>query len=168
MSLRVRPASEEEAAAVRAVLTATFPTAAEADLVDRLRADGDMVIELIASDGDDIVGYIGFSRMAVVADGERVPALGLAPVAVLPAYQQSGIARRLIESGLAAANGRGTALIFVLGDPEIYGRFGFRPETAAPFRCAYSGPHLMAQWLSSPRRPVEGSADYAPAFAELG
>jgi len=115
----------------------------------------------------EVVGHIAFSRMTVSSDGERVTALGLAPVAVLPSHQKQGIGGRLIERGLAAANGRGTCLAFVLGDPDLYGRFGFRCETAAPFASPYAGPHFMAQWLSSPRAPASGRADYAPAFGRL-
>jgi len=164
----VRPARDSDADGVREVLTASFPTAAEADLVARLQADGDMVIEFVAAEDGHIVGYVGLSRMNVVADGERVLALGIAPVAVLPSHQNRGVARRLLECGLAAANGRGIALVFVLGDPEAYGRFGFRAETAAPFASPYAGPHFLAQWLSSARRPTEGRAAYASAFAALG
>lgn len=167
MSLRVRPFEEGDAGDVRAVLAAAFPSAAEAELVERLRAEGDMVIEFVAAEDGRMVGYVGFSRMKVDADGDRVPALALAPLAVLPTHLRRGIARRLVECGLAAANGRGIAIAFVVGEPDIYGRFGFRLETAAPFASPYAGPHFMAQWLSSPRRPVRGNADYAPAFAAL-
>ncbi len=168
MTARVRPAVETDRGGIRQVLTTAFPAVDEADLVEQLRRDGDMAVELVAVEDGRIVGQIGFSRMKVVADGAPVPALGLAPVALLPSHQRHGIGGRLIQSGLAAANGRGIALVFVLGDPDYYGRFGFRLEAAAPFASPYAGPHFMAQWLSSPRSPAEGRADYAPAFGGLG
>lgn len=166
--MRVRPAVEEDAAAIHAVLTASFPTGAEADLVEQLAADGDLVFGFVAVEAGEVVGYVAFSRMVVVADEVRVPALALGPVAVLPRLQGRGAGGRLIECGLAAANGRGVAIVFVLGDPEFYGRFGFRAQAAAPFASPYAGEHLMAQWLSSPRVPDSGRADYARAFAALG
>jgi putative acetyltransferase len=166
--MRVRPAAETDAVEVRAVLTAAFPTAAEADLVEALVLGGDLALGFVAVDDGRVVGFAAFSRMAVVADEARVPALALGPLAVLPAFQRRGIGGRLIECGLAAANGRGVALVFVLGDAGFYGRFGFRAQTAAPFASPYAGPHLMAQWLSSPRVSAGGRADYAPAFASLG
>ena len=167
MTLAIRPATDSDAAAIRDVLTAAFPTDAEADLVEQLAADGDLVLSFVAALGGNVIGHIAFSRMTVTADSERVPALGLAPVAVQPSHQKSGIGGRLIERGLAAANGRGTALVFLVGDSDYYGRFGFRCETAAPFASLYAGPHFMAQWLSSPRVPASGQADYAPAFGRL-
>jgi putative acetyltransferase len=167
MTLRVRNAEASDAEAVRALLTGAFPTPAEADLVERLAADGDLALGFVALLDGLVVGYAGFSRMAVEADGERVTALALAPVAVAPSHQRRGIGGRLIECGLAAANGRGVNIVFVLGDPDYYGRHGFSAGAAAPFRSAYSGPQLAAQWLSSPRSPVDGRADYPPAFASL-
>ena len=168
MNLRIRPAAEGDAAAIRAVLIAAFPGSGEADLVERLAADGDLVFGFVAIDEGEVVGYAAFSRMVVLADELRVPALALGPIAVAPDRQGRGIAGRLIECGLAAANGRGIAIVFVLGEPELYGRFGFRAQTAAPFASPYAGTHLMAQWLSSPRAPASGRADYAQAFAGLG
>ncbi len=167
MTLAVRPAADEDSGAIRAVLTAAFPTADEADLVEQLASDGDLVLSLVAAVDGAIVGHIAFSRMTVTADGERVPGLGLAPVAVLPEHQKRGIGGRLIERGLAAANGSGAAIAFVVGDADYYGRFGFRTQTAAPFASTYAGPHFMAQWLSSPRAPSSGRAEYAPAFGRL-
>jgi putative acetyltransferase len=168
VTLRVRPALEEDKAAIRAVLTAAFPSSAEAELVERLAGDGDLVFGFCAVDEGEVVGYAAFSRMTVVADDARVPALALGPVAVVPERQRRGIGGQLLESGLAAANGRGIHLVFVLGEPDFYGRFGFRAQTAAPFASPYAGPHFMAQWLSSPRAPASGRADYAPAFVALG
>jgi len=167
MTLVVRPAADDDAAAIRAVHLAAFPTAAEADLVEQLDRDGDLVLSFVAAVDGQVAGHIAFRRMSVTADGERVSALGLAPVAVLPAHQKSGIGGRLIERGLAAANGRGTRLVFVVGDPDFYGRFGFRPQSAASFASPYAGAHFMAQWLSSPLVPASGQADYAPAFGRL-
>jgi putative acetyltransferase len=166
VSVRVRPAGEADVPEIRRVLEAAFPTSAEADLVERLAANRDLATSFVAVEDGVTVGTIAFSRMNVVADDVRVPALALGPLAVVPERQRRGIGR-LVECGLAAANGGGTSLVFVVGEPEVYGRFGFRAETAAPFASPYAGPHFMAQWLSSPRMPVSGRADHAPAFADL-
>jgi putative acetyltransferase len=167
MSLRVRLAEAADAEAVRAVLTSAFPTPAEADLVERLAADGDLAFGFAAVLDGLVIGYAGFSRMKAEADGDPVAALALAPLAVRPSHQHRGVGGRLIECGLAAANGRGTNIVFVLGNSDYYGRHGFSVGAAAPFRSDYSGAHFAAQWLSSPRSPTDGRADYPPAFASL-
>jgi putative acetyltransferase len=50
-------------AAIRRLHLGAFPGAQEADLVERLRADGDAVISLVAIEGTEIVGHVMFSRM---------------------------------------------------------------------------------------------------------
>ena len=163
----IRSASSADAAAIRAVHLAAFPTAAEADLVGRLEADGDAVLSLLAERDGDVAGHVLLSRMRVSGDGRDYRALGLGPVAVLPPLQRSGTGSALIRTALAAATGAGEELVFIVGDPAYYGRFGFTAETAAPFASPYAGPYLMALALSDTPLPAEGRADHAPAFAGL-
>jgi putative acetyltransferase len=159
----VRPEEPADRLAVCAVIEAAFPTPAEAQLVDRLRADGDAEISLVAVDDDVVVGHVMFSRMTA---GFR--ALGLGPVAVLPARQRSGVGSLLIKQGLARAAADGWAMVLVLGDPAYYRRFGFDPKLASGFASPYAGPHLMALGLAQPLPRLSGKIDYAPAFAALG
>jgi putative acetyltransferase len=104
--------------------------------------------------------------MRVEADGE--PMRGLAPVAVLPERQRQGVGSALVEAGLAEARAAGIDIVFLLGEPEYYGRFGFEPLVAQPFASPYAGPYFQALVLSDIALPASGSADYAPAFAALG
>lgn len=147
-------------AAVRATIEAAFARADEADLVDRLREDGDAEVSLVAVEGGEIVGHVLFSRM-------KAPfrALCLAPVAVVPTRQRTGIGGRLIRAGLERARVAGWQGVFVLGDPGYYRRFGFDPALAGGFVSPYAGPHLMALALG-PVLPVSGGEiEYAPAFS---
>src|SRR3546814_10922915 len=59
-------------------------------------------------------------------------------------------------------------LMFVLGEPGYYGRFGFSAENAEGFDSPYAGPYFMAIELQGglPCGP-RGLADHAPAFAAL-
>jgi putative acetyltransferase len=164
----IRPETGDDAEAVRAVHLAAFPTSAEADLVTRLNADHDSEISLVAERSGEIVGHVLLSRMSVSGDGRALRALGLGPVAVLPGSQGSGVGTELIRSALAIAGALGEELVFVLGDPGYYPRFGFSAEAAAPFASPYAGPYFMALRLRSDlAAPDSGSAAYAPAFAAL-
>jgi putative acetyltransferase len=80
--------TEGHHAAIRRLHRESFPTGAEADLVDTLRSDGDAVLSLLAEEGGAVIGHALFSRMAA-----PFRALGLAPVAVLPAHR-CGVSRR--------------------------------------------------------------------------
>src|SRR5690606_34609089 len=113
---------------IRAVLGAAFPGPAEAELVERLRADRDAVLSLVAEDGGAVIGHIMFSRMTA-----PFRALGLGPLAVAPSWQQSGIGSCLVREGLGRAKADGWQGVFVLGDPAYYRRFGFDPARASGF-----------------------------------
>jgi putative acetyltransferase len=165
--MRVRAATADDAKSIRQVHLAAFPTPLEADLVDRLARERDVGISLVAETGDTVVGHILFSRMDVRGDGRTLDALGLAPVAVLPERQRHGIGSALIEQGIAVARDLGTAMIFVLGEPEYYGRFGFTAAAARPFASPYAGRYFQALVLNDAPSPAAGTAEYAAAFREL-
>ena len=63
MALTIRLEAPGDYSAIRDVVTAAFGRAVEADLVDRLRAEGDSVISLVAVESGRIVGHVLFSRM---------------------------------------------------------------------------------------------------------
>lgn len=160
--MRVRPETVSDHGAIRTVIANAFGTLEEARLVDDLRADGDLTLSLVAVEDQDICGHVALSRM-------RAPpsSLALAPLAVRPAWQRRGIGTRLVEGAIAAARHQGCGIVFVLGDPEFYGRFGFSRAAAAPFPSRYSGPHFMAIVLGT-GSPKAGVACHAPAFDCLG
>jgi putative acetyltransferase len=158
----IRREAATDTAGIRRVHAEAFPTAAEADLVDALRREGDAVFSMVAVAGGEVVGHVLFSKM-------RSPArcLGLAPVAVLAAHRKRGIADLLVRAGLAQAKADGWDGVFVLGD-DYYTRFGFDPAAAAAFSSPYAGPHFMALALRPEGLATRsGAADYARAFSEL-
>jgi putative acetyltransferase len=168
MKVAVRPGELRDAAAIRAVHIAAFPTAAEADLVDALQREGDAVISLVAERDGEILGHVLLSRMAASGEDRAYRALGLAPLAVLPAVHRKGVGSALVRAALNRAAEAGEELVFVLGDPAYYGRFGFSVTDAAPFASPYAGPHLMALRLRDDLPlPRAGRAEHARAFAEL-
>lgn len=134
-----RPGDED---AIRSVVAAAFagaehsapsvepdpgsdPVPGEATLVTWLRADPGWIaaLSLVAEIGGEVVGHMVCTR-GYAGD---LPALGLGPLSVAPAYQRHGIGAALVEAVLAAARERGESLVALLGDPAYYSRFGFRP-----------------------------------------
>jgi putative acetyltransferase len=140
MTVSVRPETTDDIASVRAVMTVAFGHDDEADLVDRLRTDGDAPIALVAETDGAIVGHILFSPLAF-SDGTRVAAL--APVAVLPDRQNQGIGVALIEHGLEACRAAGYDAVIVLGEPAYYSRFGFSAEVTRTLDAPFSGDPFM-------------------------
>lgn len=83
----------------------------------------------------------------------------LAPLAVIPDFQKLGIGGKLIETGLEILSKSGTDLVFVLGYPEYYTRFGFKPATCLGFEAPYPIPakHADAWMVQSLSQDVIGS-----------
>ncbi|MBS0532592.1 MAG: N-acetyltransferase [Proteobacteria bacterium] len=166
MSPAVRAETPADFAAIRAINTVAFGGAQEAVLVDALRDGGDLVLSLVAEAGDDIFGHVAFSRMQVEQAGRAAPAVSLAPLAVRPEYQRRGLGTALVQGGLKQLAADGESLVFVLGEPEYYGRFGFTAAHAARFVSPYAGPYFQSLALS-PQAPSSGAVRYARAFAAL-
>ncbi len=119
--LEIRRERDGDTAGIRAVLRTAFGGDDEANLVDALRASGNLTVSLVAVEGNRIVGHIAFSPVTI----DSVPGgLGLAPLAVLPEYQRMGIGSALVRRGLEALHD--ADYVVVLGHPEYYAKFGFR------------------------------------------
>jgi putative acetyltransferase len=154
-------------AGIRAVHLASFSTPAEADLVDALRAAGRLTVSRLAADRGEIVGHVALSPVRLAGSDAGV---GLAPVAVLPAFRRRGIGDRLIREGLARCAAAGWAFAVVLGEPAYYGRFGFRPASRLGLRDEYGGGDaFQALELRPGSIPAAGGlVRYAPEFAGVG
>ncbi|WP_019400801.1 MULTISPECIES: GNAT family N-acetyltransferase [unclassified Chelatococcus] len=161
----IRAEEVGDEAAVDALLRAAFGGPVEAGLVRRLRADGDVLLALVAEAGRDIVGHILFSPLTGLAP---VHAAALAPLAVHPSRQRAGIGTALVREGLVQLRAMGVDVVLVLGEPGYYGRFGFDAERARAFRTPYDGPYLQALALSDAGGAARGPLHYAAAFAALG
>ncbi|HEX9092507.1 MAG TPA: N-acetyltransferase [Coriobacteriia bacterium] len=137
--MTIRPEGPADVAAVRRVELSAFETPAEADIVDALRGRSEPFLSLVAEVGGRIVGHILFTRMTLEPSREGL-ALGLAPLAVDREHQRAGVGSALARAGLDACREMGARLVFVLGDPDYYARFGFVPAAGLGFACRWDVP----------------------------
>ena len=167
--IAIREETPEDFPAIREVNALAFGTAEEAELVDRLRADGDVLVSLVACDGGDVVGHILFSALPIETAGRTVRAAALAPMAVRPERQRQGFGSALVRRGLEACRALGVEAVVVLGHPAYYPRFGFSAETARHLEAPFSGPAFMALELTPGALDgVSGRVRYPPAFGLAG
>jgi putative acetyltransferase len=138
VSVQIREETADDLAAIDSVLERAFGGRAEVDLVRTLRRDRLAPISLVAVEGSAVVGNVQFCRLTSARPDDAIPALGLAPLAVVPSHQRRGIGAKLVRAGLERARAMGERLVFVLGDPAYYGRFGFSAEAAEGFECVYA------------------------------
>ena len=159
----IRYAKASDRQAIAEVLEAAFGRSDEAELVARLRADEDVMFELVAEEDGDIAGHILFSRLWA----DRFELYGaLAPLAVHPSRHRQGLGSKLVRSGVECAREFGCFGLLVLGDPAYYGRFGFSAAAAGEVSAPYRG--LAAfQALALEEAAFEGalSVAYPDAFA---
>jgi len=117
-----------------------FEGMGEARVVDLLRGHCDPFLSIVAEVNSQIVGHVLFTPVQLVPDeGEVLQGMGLAPLAVDPEFQNQGIGTILCEAGLEELKTLGTPFVFVLGHPNYYPRFGFKPAAKFNLRCAYEG-----------------------------
>jgi putative acetyltransferase len=169
--IRIRPEKYEDIDFINSIIISAFRGHDEARLVNLLREEDALTLSLVAENDGEIVGHIAFSPMEVEFNMMNKSYLGLAPLAVKPAFQKQKVGSRLVRSGLEQALSMGWYGVFVLGDPQYYSRFGFRNAVDLGFFCEYEAPpeNFMAVAL----RPggLEGSgglAKYHSVFKELG
>ena len=143
--VRIRPREPRDDGAIAVLLAAAFAGGIdEIRLVETLRRDCDCVCELIACEDDALIGHVLFSRLSVTSASQSLHAVALAPLAVTPARQRSGIGDALTRAGLKVCTEAGLELALVLGHPAYYPRFGFSALLAKLLDAPYRGDSFMA------------------------
>ena len=161
-AISIRPETAGDRQAIYELHRQAFDSDVEPQLVDALRESRDAEISLAAVADGEVIGHVLFSRLEA-----PMRALALAPVAVLPGRQRRGVGSELIRAALREAEQEGWEAIFVVGEPEYYGRFGFDVEAARGFNCVYVSDYFMVLYLSD-SAPTNGAINYPPPFAALG
>jgi len=168
MDILIRPETAADLDAIRHVNRVAFGQEAEARLVDALRVGGCIRLSLVAEAADQIVGHILFSDLPILTGADTVPALALAPMAVLPELQNQGIGSALVNRGLEACRHQGYKILIVLGHPHFYHRFGFRSDLAKNLESPYAGEAFLAvELVPGGLEGVTGQVQYPPPFEAL-
>lgn len=99
----------------------------EPRLVDDLRCSNAWIdaLSLVAVVDGAIVGHVCCTR-ATLLPGDH-PALGLGPIGVREQHKRRGVGAALMHAVIGAADALDEPLIVLLGHPDYYPRFGFRP-----------------------------------------
>lgn len=164
--MRVRPETVGDKAAIRAVNEGAFESAAEADIVDVLRAKRGELVSLVAEREGVVVGHILFSRVTLVGRDD-VKLMGLGPLAVLPAHQNAGVGSALVREGLSRCRQLGACAAVVVGHARYYARFGFAPASRYGIRCRYDVPDdvfMIAEFEAGALLGSSGLVLYDDAF----
>lgn len=164
MAVKIRAEQTEDEPAIFNLTTIAFETKAfsdgtEAQVIDDLRKEGDLTLSLVAIDGEQVVGHAAFSPVTI--DGIEEGWFGLGPVSVDPAFQKTGIGTKIINAGLSILRSQGASGCILVGDPNYYGRFGFRSDGKLHY-AGHEDRHV--QWLSLGEASAEGHVKFSVAF----
>jgi len=171
-TMQFRESSAPEVDDILRIHRLAFQREDEAALVARLLIDpsAQPSLSLLAEMEGERVGHALFTALRLVGTAGPVGCALLAPLAVLPSNQRSGVGRGLIEHGCRVLAGRGIDLVFVLGDPRYYTRCGFRPAFPLGLRAPYPIEPEEA-WMVRALGPdlpcgVHGTVECARSLAE--
>jgi putative acetyltransferase len=151
--IQIRNTERTDEPAIRQVHEAAFgPKEGQtiADLTIALLHDptAEPLISLLACDGSTAIGHVLFTSVRISVPEKPPIAHILAPLAVLPDYQRQGTGTQVVQRGMELLAESGCELVFVLGHPEYYPRFGFRPAGRLGFSAPYPIPEKDADaWM---------------------
>jgi putative acetyltransferase len=167
----VRRQRADEYEAIRRIYAAAFrrpenpeSVPLEVGIFEALWEAGDVIPELSFTALKEVgpVGHVTASRATVATDS--VVAVG--PIGVLPEHQGRGIGSALMHELLNAADAGDVPMIVLLGSPQYYSRFGFRPaqELGVISPEPRWGEAFQARPLTAYTPAVAGRFQYASAF----
>ncbi len=167
----IREAVETDLNNVLLIERLAFGYDKEADLVRDLLNDysAKPLYSFLAFFSDKAVGHILFTSVRLEGEQKGTSISLLAPLAVRPDFQKQGVGGKLIKSSLQHLANAGVDLVFVLGHPGYYPRFGFKPAGVLGFEAPYPIPkkHANAWMVQELRGGVIGSVSGKVKCAEM-
>ena len=144
----------------------------EGKLVDKLRKAPTFVEELslVAELNGQVVGHILFTPIVIDNGQQKFQSLVLAPVSVLPEFQKMGIGGQLILAGHQKAVELGFQSVILIGHPEYYPRFGYKPASTWGIKTHYELPSedvfMAVELTEGALSKVSGMVIFPPEFGE--
>jgi putative acetyltransferase len=163
----IRREEPRDGTAIRYVNEQAFGGSGEANAIDAPRDRDAATLSLVAVIDDRVVGHLFFSPATIESPDRSWPALGLAPLSVLPEYQRQGIGTALMNAGLEECRRLGYERIIVLGHPTYYPRFGFERASQYGVRFEFEAPDEACMILAlqpGALEGVSGVAKYQPEW----
>jgi putative acetyltransferase len=168
--VEVRIEQPDDMDAVRLVNDLAFGQPDEGRIVDKLRKSCQEIISLVAVSNNQIVGHILFSPATIDTQGSVLEGTGLAPMAVLPEFQNQGIGSELVAEGLRIIKGRKYPFVIVLGHDTYYPRFGFQTGSKHGLQSQWDGvpdeAFMVLILNESTMQDVSGVVKYRDEFSE--
>ena len=154
----------------RAFETMPFSDGKEGILVQNLRQSPSFIPELslVAEYEGKVVGHILFSPIVIDNGSQKFNSLVLAPVSVLPEFQNQGIGSQLIVAGHQKALELGKPSVILVGHPQYYPRFGYQPASSwgikSPIPLPSDDVFMALELKAGKLKDVSGMVVFPPEF----
>jgi putative acetyltransferase len=127
-------------------------------------------VSLVAQQDDQVVGHILFSPITVANAPRIVRGVGLAPMSVLPEFQNRGIGSRLVREGLTVCQQAGYDIVVVLGHVHYYPRFGFVRANDFGLENEYEAADtfMVLELKNGVLKGIRGLVKFASEFRDAG
>lgn len=169
--IKIRKENSGDYSSVKELNDLAFGGTEESELIDKLRRNGEKLLALVAVDEGKRVGHILFTLVIIDTNKDPVQGMGLAPMAVLPKYQNNGIGSLLVKKGIDLLKDKNCPFVIVLGHSEYYPRFGFEKATLHNIKCQWNNvpeEAFMILILDEKKMSgVSGVARYRDEFNEV-
>lgn len=156
----IRRAQPEDNLQISSIMSEAFKSSAEAEIIRHLHRKNDDISAWVLLHKGKLIGAIQFYKISL----KNQPVAGLGPVGINPEFQRKGFGTTLIKKAIQALKDETDyPLLFVIGHPEFYPRFGFSTKLGNQFIAPWSGPSFMAMPLKI-NYPQDGTLTFPKAF----
>ncbi len=121
---------------------------------------------MVAQIDNEIVGHILFTKIQIIGN-EIYDSLALAPMAVLPEFQNHQIGSALVRAGLKKAKDLKFKSVIVLGHKNYYPKFGFQKASNWQIKCPFEVPDeafMAIELIKNGLENISGIVQYPKAF----
>ena len=168
--IEIRKEKQKDYDKIRIVNDQAFGQPDEGRIVDKLRESCKEIVSLVAVSDNEIIGHIFFSPVKIETQTGFIKGMGLAPMAVLPEFQNQGVGSMLVNEGLRIIKNMSCPFVIVLGYETYYPRFGFGRASKFGLKCQWEGvpdDAFMVMIIDeSAMKGISGIAKYRDEFNE--
>lgn len=167
----IREERQADYSTIRKINDLAFNQPNEGIIIEKIRQSGAETLSLVALIDGKLVGHIFFSPVIIENHPEIKNGMGLAPMSVLPEYQNQGIGSLLVREGIERLKIKSVPFIIVLGHELYYPKFGFQIASKYQIKCQWEDvPDEVFMILilnENLMKNIHGIAKYLDEFNEV-
>ena len=150
MKIKIEAETEGDYEQITTLHTLAFNRDAEARLVEKLRRTPIYIRELslVARYRNTVIGHILFYPIKINSCRKKCVSLALAPISVIPRFQNRKVGTRLIREGLEKARNLGFKSVIVVGTLNIIQNSDLRKPANTEFRHHSKSPTTLSSQSS--------------------